>query len=79
MSPLENGRIFIDTDASTLAFRVGQLVEKLLMDRGLKLARAAQTSVITADDIESSIDDSLLEDLKKHLNEPAEQESREAA
>ena len=79
MSPLENGRIFFDADASTLAFRAGQLVEKLLLDRGLELTRSSQSSIVTPDTIESCINESLLEDLRNHLNERTEQESRNVA
>lgn len=79
MSSLENARILFDPDAGTLAFRAGQLVEKLLLDRGLEVARSSQASIVTPGAIESCINDSLLEDLRKHLNERAEQESRKVA
>lgn len=79
MSPLENARILFDANASNLAFRAGQLVEKLLLDRGLEVARSSQASIVTRDTIESCINDSLLEDLRKQLNERAEQESRKVA
>ena len=79
MSALENDRIFFDADASTLAFRAGQLVEKLLLDRGLELARESQSAVVTPENIQSCLDDSLLEQLREHLHERGEQESRKVA
>ncbi len=79
MSPLENDRVFFDADASTLAFRAGQLVEKLLLDRGLKLASESDSRIVTSDNIQSSIDASLLEQLRKHLDERSEHESRDVA
>jgi hypothetical protein len=79
MSPLENGPIYFDADASTLAFRAGQLVEKLLLDRGLELSRSSESSIVTAGTIEACIDESLLKDLRRHLNERAEQEPRKVA
>ncbi len=79
MSPLENDRILFDVDASTLAFRVGQLVEKLLLDRGLELARESESSIVTVENVKSCIDDSLPEQLRKRLHERDEQESRKVA
>jgi hypothetical protein len=79
MLPPENDRVFFDVDASTLAFRAGQLLEKLLLDRGIEVARASQSVVVTSEDIQSCIDDSLLVQLREHLHERSEQESREVA
>ena len=79
MSTLENGRILFDDAAGTLAFRAGQLVEKLLLRRGLELTRSSDSLIVTADTIEACINESLLEDLRGHLDERAEQESRKVA
>jgi len=79
MSPLENGRIFFDADASTLAFHAGQLVEKLLLNRGLELTRSSDSSIVTVDTVEACIDESLLEDLRRQLDERTEQEPGKAA
>ena len=79
MSPTENPRIAFDADASTLAFRAGQFVERLLLERGLEVASSSQMSVVTSEAIQSSMDDSLLDDLRKHLNGQVEQQSRKVA
>ena len=79
MSTLADGRIFFNNDASTLAFRAGQLVEKLLLDRGLERTRSSDSSIVTADVIQACVDESLFEELKKHLHERAEQEPRKVA
>jgi hypothetical protein len=79
MSPLENDRILFQADASTLAFRAGQFVEKLLLTRGLQSARESQSALVTVENIQSCIDHSLLEQLTEHLHERAEQESRKVA
>lgn len=79
MSTLENGRILLDMEASNLAFRAGQFVEKLLRDRGIERTRSSESSVVRADAITACIDESLLEELRTHLNERTEQEPRNAA
>lgn len=79
MPVTDHDRICFDFHASDLAFRAGQVVEKLLLDRGLEQARKCQSSIVTPEDVESGIDDSLLDHLRKHLHERAEQESRKVA
>ena len=73
MSSLENGRILFDGDASTLAFRAGQVVERLLLQRGLERARSSESPIVTADTIEACINEFSLDDLR------SSQEGRELA
>lgn len=70
---------YIDNAAGDLAFHAGQLVEKLLLDRALTMSRTSATSIVTADILQACIDESLVEDLRKHLHERAEHESRKIA
>ena len=79
MSETDPHQVFFDFHASDLAFRAGQLVEKLLLDRGLDQASKSQSSIVTPDDIQSGIDNSLLDQLRKGLRERVEQESRKVA
>lgn len=79
MTTLEDNRIWLDLEASNLTFRAGQFLEKLLRDRGIERTRSSESSVVRADAIRACIDESLLEELRKHLNERTEQESRNAA
>lgn len=79
MSHIENPRVFIDGDASDLAFRAGQCLERLLLARGLERARASQSTTVAAVDIKSTLDDGVLAELRKSLDEPAPEESRMVA
>lgn len=81
MSQVEEKRIVVHVDAGTLAFRAGQLIEKILWDRGIERAGKSRSSIVTPEDIQSCLDDdSLLEELRRRLNdERAEHESRNVA
>lgn len=79
MSSQENGSILLEINASTFAFRAGQKVEMLLMDRALERARATKAPVVTLELIESCIDNSLLEAIGKQLDGRADDESRRVA
>ena len=67
MSTLANGRVLLDAGASDLAFRAGQLVEEILVERGVEVARQAGTSVATIDHIQSCVDGALLNQLRERL------------
>lgn len=79
MSTVEDLPIVLDRQAGDLAFQAGQFVAKLLRDRGIERTRSSESSIVRADDIRACIDDSLLEELKNHLNERRGQDSRNAA
>ena len=49
MSPLENGTMCFNHDAGTFAFRAGQLLEMLLLDRGLERTRSSGSSIVTGE------------------------------
>jgi len=71
MSTLETTRVLIDSNASTLAFRAGQALERLLVDRAIAAARDAGATVVTTDHIQSCIDSSLFAQVRIELNEDA--------
>ena len=79
MSTVEDRRILLDLEASNLAFRAGQFLEKRLRDRGIDRTRSSGSSVVRVDAIRTCLDESLLEELRTHLNERPEQEPRNAA
>jgi hypothetical protein len=56
-------RVVVDVRASTFAFRAGQLVEQLLLDRGLELARQSGCSVVTAEHVASCLSPTLFDQL----------------
>ena len=57
-------QVAVDIRASDFAFRAGQLVERLLLDRGLQLARQAGCSVATAEHMESCLDRGLFDQVR---------------
>ena len=79
MSKSVSNPILFDSDAGAVAFRAGQLVEKLLLDRALKRAGESGASIVKPEIIEACIDESLLDDLKRHLNEQTEREAQKVA
>jgi len=69
MSSHANGCVLLGIAASTLAFRAGQLVEELLLERSLEVAQEADARVVTPDHVESCLDESLLSQLRERLRE----------
>lgn len=78
MSAVRDDRVLIDGAASNVAFRAGQFVERLLLNRGIQLARASDSSIVTVEDVRSCVDDALVEELKKHLDEEQRNSARVA-
>ena len=62
-------RVVVDVGASNFAFRVGQLVERLLLDRGVDLARQSGCLVVTAEHVESCLNLSLFDQLLEQVRE----------
>jgi len=56
MSRTEENRILLDVKATDVAFRAGQSLEQLLLDRALEVARQAGATVVTAKHVESCLD-----------------------
>jgi hypothetical protein len=79
MPPLENDHIYFDDDAGEYAFRAGQLLEKILLERGLDMARKSQVAIVRSETIELCVDQLLLDQLRKQLHERAKQGSRKVA
>jgi hypothetical protein len=79
MSAVAEDGVLIDVPASTLAFRAGQVVEGLLLDRGAEVARRAGGTVVRVEHVRPCIDETLLDQLRKQLDEQAERGSRDAA
>jgi hypothetical protein len=79
MSVIPDDRLMISRGASDVAFRMGQIVEKLLLDRATALARKSDAPIVAAEHVRSCLDDVLLDHLRKHLDERGEPDSREAA
>ncbi len=69
MSSIANESVVVDSDASNLAFRAGQLVESLLVDRGIELARRSGSSIVTAEYVESCLDQVLFDHLLRRVRE----------
>ena len=57
MSSAVNDHVAVDARASDFAFRAGQLLERLLLDGGMELACRSGSSIVTAEHVESSLDD----------------------
>ncbi len=60
-------RVVVDVRASTFAFRAGQLVERLLLDHGIDLARESGCSVVTAEHVASCLDLALFDQLLEQV------------
>ncbi len=69
MSSTVNDPVVVDRGASNLAFRAGQLVESLLVDRGIELARKSGSSIVTAEHVESCLDQVLFDHLLRRVRE----------
>ncbi len=79
MSTVANDGVPVDAGAGDFAFRAGQLVEELLLDRGTEVARSTGASVVTVEHVRPCIDNDFLDQLRVQLDERAKQKSREAA
>jgi hypothetical protein len=69
MSTTVNDSVLVGRGAIDLAFRVGQLVESLLVDRGIELARKSGASIVTAEYVESCLDQVLFDHLLRQVRE----------
>lgn len=69
MSSAVNESVVVESLASNLAFRVGQLVERLLVDRGIELARESGSLTVSADHVESCLDQALFDHLLRRVRE----------
>lgn len=69
MSSTANESIIVDRRASNAAFRVGQMVERLLMDRGIELAGKSGAQIVTAECVESCLDQALFDHLLSRVRE----------
>ncbi len=70
-----NDPIVVDSGASILAFRAGQLIESLLVDRGIELARKSGSSIVTAEYVESCLDQVLFDHLLRRVRESSHGET----
>lgn len=69
MSSTISDPIVVDGGASNLAFRTGQLVECLLLDRSIERARKYGSSIATAEYVESCLDQALFDHLLRRVRE----------
>ena len=67
MSSIAKSAVLVDGSASDFAFRAGQLLERLLVERGVDAASRSGLTVVTSQHIESCLSDPLLDDLRKTL------------
>jgi hypothetical protein len=90
MSSTVDDSVVVDSHATNLAFRAGQLFERLLVDRGVELASNSGSSIVTAEHVESCLDQVLFDHLLRRMRESSHDgtagedrvgsgESREAA
>lgn len=63
--------ILIEHKASDLAFRLGQLLERMLIDRAIE----SGTPIITAEQVESCLNQDLFDDLLSRVGEVSHGES----
>ncbi|MBW3596350.1 MAG: hypothetical protein KY475_03635 [Planctomycetes bacterium] len=69
MSSADTARVLLDTSAIALAFRVGQLVEKLVLERGVAAAKAEGVEVVVAEHVEAGLDRHVLDEMLARLRE----------
>ena len=67
------------SEAARFAFNVGQIVERELLHRSAKQAREIDSQLVTLEIIQSCLDETLIADARKQLNEPIESSGRKAA
>jgi len=69
MSVAVNESVVVESRASDLAFRVGQMVERLLVDRAIELAMESGSPMVTANHVESGLDQALFDHLLRRVRE----------
>lgn len=69
MSSALNDCVVVDIAASDFAFRASQLLEQLLLDRGIEVASQAGSSIVAAEHVESCLDHALFDELLKRVRE----------
>jgi hypothetical protein len=79
MATVANNSIGIAINAYDLAFRAGQVLQTLLLDRGAEFARQAGSSVITPEHVRASIDEIPIDQLRVKLDERPAEASGKAA
>ncbi len=72
MAATVNDPVVVDRSACNFAFRVGQMVESLLVDRGIELAGKSGSPVVTAESVESCLDQVLFDHLLRRVRESAD-------
>jgi len=67
MTTSEMREVVLEGSASNLAFQIGQYLQQRLVDRAVTRAEQRSTTevLVTTQDIRSSIDDSLLEEIRR--------------
>ena len=75
MSSTVDDRVVVDLRASNFAFRASQMVERLLLDRGLEIARQSGSSIVTADHVGSCLDHVLLDQVLERMRESSHDET----
>lgn len=61
-------RVLVGEHASRFAFRAGQAVERLLLERGMERARQTGSPIVTAEHVERSLDAQFYEQLVRAIN-----------
>jgi hypothetical protein len=69
MSLALNDRVVVDIAASNLAFRAGQVVERLLLERSIELTSRSGSSTVTAEHVESCLDHTIVGQLLERMRE----------
>lgn len=69
MPQSNNDRILIDNGASNFAFRISQLVERILLDRSIELASQCGATIVTAEHIKTCLDQSSFDQILKQAGE----------
>lgn len=84
MSAIAVKETLIQASASTYAFRAGQLVEELLINRATERARDDESPAVTVEQVASVLDELLIQDIRERLeertdDEPTQRERRKVA
>lgn len=76
MTSSEPREAVLEGSASDLAFRIAQCLQKGLVDRAVRRAEQRCTSevVVTVDDIRSSIENSLLDEIRRFAGASVDEE-----
>jgi hypothetical protein len=75
MSPADN-QVLVDPIAAQLAFRAGQLLEELLLNRGQELAESEGAGIVAPKHVESALHGGLFEKIINRLKDSSDERTQ---